>query len=344
MPSGWVKFLNLPGNALSSTTLSLRAICPPSDWRRAGLICKYCAAIPSSPAWAACKKPSMVPVGVARPRGSTGLFAAAVAVGVDGRTWLSAVPAEVRQVPKPNTHTNRAVGKEDMIFSHAVLRGRAPALRNNRSIEAIIVSKRRRGRTADVAAALSALGPVNVSAGADENLGGFHHRLRECRMRMDRHRYIAGQRRHLDGEHPFGNHLAGASADDPHSQHPFALRIDKEFGHAFRAIESDGPPGRRPGELGDLDLSIFFLRLRFGQAAPGNLGIGKDNRRNRVRFEGHLMSSNGLDRDPAFMRRLVRQHGLADHIPNGVDGRIFGLQLLVHLNEAALANLHSRFF
>src|ERR1700726_1437746 len=86
----------------------------------------------------------MVPEGVVRPRGSTGLFAAAVAGVVDGRTWLSAVLADVRQVAKPNTHTNRAVGKEGMIFSNAVLRGGAPALRNNRSIEANIVSKRRR--------------------------------------------------------------------------------------------------------------------------------------------------------------------------------------------------------
>src|ERR1700686_3668494 len=144
MPSGWVKFLNLPVNALSSTTLSLRAICSPSAWRRAGLICKYCAAIPSSPACAACKNPSMVPEGVVRPRGSTAALAAAVAGGVDGRAWLPAVPAEARQAPTHNPHTNMAFGKEDMIFSNAVLLERAPALRNNRSIEAIIVLKRRR--------------------------------------------------------------------------------------------------------------------------------------------------------------------------------------------------------
>ena len=40
---------------------------------------------------------------------------------------------------------------------------------------------------------------------------------------------------------------------------------------------------------------------------------------------------------------LVREHGLADYIADRVDGGIVGLQLLVHLNETARADLHPRF-
>ena len=40
--------------------------------------------------------------------------------------------------------------------------------------------------------------------------------------------------------------------------------------------------------------------------------------------------------------RLVRQHGLADHVADGVNGRIVRLQLLVHLDEPARTDLHSR--
>jgi hypothetical protein len=46
---------------------------------------------------------------------------------------------------------------------------------------------------------LSALGPKHVGAGAKENFRGFHHRFRKRGMGMDGHRYIAGQRGHLDG-------------------------------------------------------------------------------------------------------------------------------------------------
>ena len=42
----------------------------------------------------------------------------------------------------------------------------------------------------------------------------------------------------------------------------------------------------------------------------------------------------------AFVRGLVGQHGFADHVADGVDRRIVGLQLLVHLNESACAHFN----
>ena len=156
---------------------------------------------------------------------------------------------------------------------------------------------------------------------------------------MDGHRHVAGERRHFDGEHAFGDQLAGARADDADTEHAFGLRIDEQLGHAFGTIEGDGASGRGPGKLRDFDLAIFFLRLRFGQAAPGDFGIGEDDRGNGVRLEGNFVSGDGFDGGAAFVRCFVRQHRLADHVADGVDGRIVGLQLLVHLDESALARL-----
>ena len=62
----------------------------------------------------------------------------------------------------------------------------------------IIVSDRRNDDGAIVPPSLSAFGPVNMGAGAEENFGRLHHRLGECWVRMDRHCDIARQGSHLD--------------------------------------------------------------------------------------------------------------------------------------------------
>src|SRR5262245_56628264 len=51
---------------------------------------------------------------------------------------------------------------------------------------------------------------VDVRGLAEEDLGRFHHRLREGRMRVDRQLHVRCGGAHLDGEHAFGNQPAGA--------------------------------------------------------------------------------------------------------------------------------------
>src|SRR5579862_1731059 len=124
---------------------------------------------------------------------------------------------------------------------------------------ALIVSKRE---------LLAALWPVDVRAGAEENFGGLHDRFRKRWVRMNCQCYVLGERRHFNRQYTFRNHLSRARAYDSHSQDPFILWIDEEFRHALGAIESNGAAGGGPGKLGDLNLAIFFLRLRLRQAAP----------------------------------------------------------------------------
>ena len=114
------------------------------------------------------------------------------------------------------------------------------------------------------------------------------------------------------------------------------------FGHAFGAIESHRAPGCGPGELRNLDLAIFLLRLSFGQTRPCDFRIGEDDGRNGIRFECNFVSRNVLDCGAAFMRGFVCQHGLAHHVADCVDGRIISLQMLVDLNEPALTGTHLR--
>ena len=72
--------------------------------------------------------------------------------------------------------------------------------------------------------ALPAFWAVDMRAGAEEYLGGFHYRLRKRGMRVKGHGDIAGKRRHFDREHAFGNQLTRSRADDADAEHPFALQ------------------------------------------------------------------------------------------------------------------------
>src|SRR5260221_2703722 len=90
---------------------------------------------------------------------------------------------------------------------------------------------------------LSALGAIDVRAGAEEDFGGLHHRFRECGMRMNSQGYVAGHCRHFDAEHALCDHLTGACADNAYTEHALGLRIEKKFGHTFRQCESDGKSG-----------------------------------------------------------------------------------------------------
>src|SRR5205807_7606673 len=59
---------------------------------------------------------------------------------------------------------------------------------------------------------------------------------------------------------------------------------------------------RSPWKFGNLHFTILFLRLRFRQTAPGDLGIGKHNGGNRVRLKGDFVAGNRFHRDSSLVR------------------------------------------
>jgi len=150
---------------------------------------------------------------------------------------------------------------------------------------------------------------------------------------MDGEADVFGERSHFDGEYAFGDHLAGSHADDADTENTLGVGIDEKLGHAFGAVESDGAAGGSPGKLRDFDFAIFFLRLRFGESAPGDFRIGEDDSGDSGWLEGDFVSGNGFDGGAAFVHRFVGEHGFADYIADGVDGRIGSLKLFVHFDE-----------
>ena len=96
------------------------------------------------------------------------------------------------------------------------------------------------------------------------------------------------------------------------------------------------------GNFCDLVGDLVALGLRLGQAAPGQLGIGEDHRRNRARLVGHLVAGDGLDGNLGFVGGLVRQHRLAGDVADGVERRLGGPALRVDDDEALLVDLDAR--
>src|SRR6185436_13977397 len=125
---------------------------------------------------------------------------------------------------------------------------------------------------------------VDVRGVSKEYFRRFHQRLRHRGMRMDAEFQVRGERGHFDGQHTFGDVLAGARADHADAQDALCLRIDDELRHAVRTIDGNRAADRGPRELGDLDLPALLLRFRLGQAAPGNLRIGEDDSRDGLRL------------------------------------------------------------
>ena len=74
--------------------------------------------------------------------------------------------------------------------------------------------------------------------------------------------------------------------------------------------------------------------MRFGEAGPGDFGIGEHYRWNGVRLEGNLVAGDGFDCRAAFMHGLMGEHRLSGNVSDGVDRGIGGLALLVDFDKA----------
>ena len=142
---------------------------------------------------------------------------------------------------------------------------------------------------------------------------------------------------HLDRQHAFGDQLAGARTDDADAEDALGLRIEHELRHAVRPVERERPARRAPGESRDRHLRASASRasvsVRPHQASSGSVkttaGIASGS-------NAAFSPGNRFDGDASFVRRLVREHRLADDVADGVDARIRRPPRRVHLDEAAL--------
>src|SRR5262245_37145690 len=99
---------------------------------------------------------------------------------------------------------------------------------------------------------------------------------------MDRQLEVGRQRGHFDREDALGNELPGAGSGETYPEYPLRLRIDDELGQAVWSVNRDGATNGRPRELGNLHFLALLRRLGLRETAPGHLGVGKDDGRNRL--------------------------------------------------------------
>ena len=126
--------------------------------------------------------------------------------------------------------------------------------------------------------------------------------------------------------------------DDVDAQNLAVLLVGHHLDEAVVIAQDGGAAVAREREAPDLHLAALRARLRFGQpdAADARLGIGA--RRDAVPVDGHGgLARHVRHRDHAFARGHVRQlRRSRHHVADGVDARLGGLLLFVHLDEAAV--------
>src|SRR5205807_211553 len=103
---------------------------------------------------------------------------------------------------------------------------------------------------------------------------------------------------------------------DADAQDVLSLGINNQLGKTISAVEGQRAAGGAPGELGDFNRDAFFLRFGFGQAAPGDFGVGEDDGRNDEFFRCAGFAGNDFNGVAGFAGSLVREQNAARDVAN----------------------------
>jgi hypothetical protein len=137
----------------------------------------------------------------------------------------------------------------------------------------------------------------------------------------------------------FGDQLAGAGTDQADAEQALGLRVQNQLRQTVGAIERRSPGPTRPGEFRRhaAPPSAACASVRLHHAISGSVkttaGI--------ARGANATFARHHLDRDPPFVRRLVREHRFAYDVPDREDRRLVRAALLVDHDEAALIDLRA---
>jgi len=104
--------------------------------------------------------------------------------------------------------------------------------------------------------------------------------------------------------------------------------------------------GARPavsgkGEVADSVLDSSLLQLLLGLANPGDLGVCVDDGGNSVVVNVTVTSGDRLGHRDALLLGLVGEHWPRDHIADGEDALLVGLELPIDLNPALVVNINA---
>eukprot|EP00906_Rhabdomonas_costata_P007517 RCo010763 len=158
---------------------------------------------------------------------------------------------------------------------------------------------------------------------------------------------VAGLRNALRGavvlhrQHGLRNGLPRIASNDVHPKKLAIACVGENLHKAVGLEVRRGPGVRHEGEPPGLVLQPLGLDLLLCGPNPSHLWAGVNHPRNRVVVDVALLPGEVLRNGQPFILGLVRQHGAdVDHVPNRVDPRNVGLQVVVHNDKLALVGLH----
>ena len=123
------------------------------------------------------------------------------------------------------------------------------------------------------------------------NLRRHANALTQRGVRVDRLADVHGICAHLNRQRDLSNHVARMRADHAAAQDLTVAMsvgpvVKQQLGATFVAAIRYGAAGFRSGEQALLDLDALHLRLVFGEANPGNFGVGVGHGWNDAGVEG----------------------------------------------------------
>ena len=127
-------------------------------------------------------------------------------------------------------------------------------------------------------------------------------------------------------------------ADHAGAQDTLGFLVADHLGEAFAAADTDGTAAGGPGENGLFDGDALGLGLGFGESHPGDFRVRIGDRGDGQGLKSGMMPGDDFSRHLAFVGRLVRQHGIADDVADGVDVRDVGALPVVHRDEAGFGD------
>ena len=121
-------------------------------------------------------------------------------------------------------------------------------------------------------------------------------------------------------------------ADGPTIAQPISRPLSSS--HSVLVRPSSRPSDSERPLAAQGNTALPYLRplafgLRLGDADPGDFGVGIGDRRNDLGVERRLVAARDFGRDLALVRRLVREHRLADDVADREDVGDVGAHLLV---------------
>jgi hypothetical protein len=163
-------------------------------------------------------------------------------------------------------------------------------------------------------------------------------------MWVDGFRDIVNFASHFDRQYRFSDQLTCTAADDTASEYSICFGIDKPLRQTVGDTQSLSPTTRGPGIDFDVDSPSISFGFILCQSSPSNLWIGENDGRDRRFVEGRRFTGKDFRRNSPFVRRFVREHGIARDVADRQNVWISGSLLAITINKATFVDFNFGIF